>query len=165
VTFATKRDATSVIGSRDLFRILFDPPFRSWTGRWTPIDPRGISNVLYQRRSEEDQTNIIEQGFTLVELLIVIVILGILAGIVVFAVGNLTSDAKTSACSTEKSMVNTALEAYKAKKGAYPTGADASDRMTELATVAGFKTNPTSYEITDNNGTVAPIANNPNGCT
>ena len=32
-----------------------------------------------------------------------IVILGILAGIVVFAVGNLTSNAKTNACSTEKS--------------------------------------------------------------
>jgi len=53
--------------------------------------------VLKQLRSQEDHKNVIEQGFTLVELLIVIVILGILAGIVVFAVGNLTSGAKTSA--------------------------------------------------------------------
>ena len=44
-----------------------------------------------------------------------IVILGILAGIVVFAVGNLTSNAKTNACATEKSTISTALEAYKAQ--------------------------------------------------
>ena len=49
--------------------------------------------MLKQLRSKQDQ-NIIERGFTLVELLIVIVILGILAGIVVFAVGNLTSNAQ-----------------------------------------------------------------------
>ena len=49
-----------------------------------------------------------------------IVILGILAGIVVFAVGNLTSNAKTNACATEKSTISTALEAYKAQTGAYP---------------------------------------------
>jgi len=36
-------------------------------------------------RSQGDHKSVIEQGFTLVELLIVIVILGILAGIVVFA--------------------------------------------------------------------------------
>ena len=69
--------------------------------------------------------NMVERGFTLVELLIVIVILGILAGIVVFAVGNLTSNAKTNACATEKSTISTALEAYKANTGAYPTAADA----------------------------------------
>ena len=78
--------------------------------------------MLKQLRSTEDHKNIIEQGFTLVELLIVIVILGILAGIVVFAVGNLTSSAKTNACSTEKATIVTADEAYKAQTGALPDG-------------------------------------------
>ena len=45
---------------------------------------------------------LIERGFTLVELLIVIVILGILAGIVVFAVGNMTTNAKATGCAAEK---------------------------------------------------------------
>ena len=79
--------------------------------------------MLNRTRSHEDHKNVIERGFTLVELLIVIVILGILAGIVVFAVGNLTSNAKTNACATEKSTISTALEAYKAQTGAYPATA------------------------------------------
>lgn len=64
-----------------------------------------------------------DAGFTLIELLIVIVILGILAAIVVFAVGTATTDSKASACKADKKSIETALEAYKAKAGVYPTAA------------------------------------------
>ncbi len=63
-----------------------------------------------------------EGGFTLVELLIVIVILGILAGIVVFAVQSLSSSGAQASCSTDYKTVQTALEAYRAQMGSYPNG-------------------------------------------
>jgi general secretion pathway protein G len=69
---------------------------------------------------EKDEKNVVEAGFTLVELLIVIVIMGILAGIVVFAVGNLTSSASSNACKTEADTLTTAAEAHKATYGSYP---------------------------------------------
>jgi prepilin-type N-terminal cleavage/methylation domain-containing protein len=53
-----------------------------------------------------------DQGFTLVELLIVIVILGILAAVTVFAVRGITDSAEEATCDTEKATVQTAAEAY-----------------------------------------------------
>jgi type II secretion system protein G len=113
-------------------------------------------------RSQGDHKSVIEQGFTLVELLIVIVILGILAGIVVFAVGNLTSNAKTNACNTEKTTISTALEAYKAQNGSYPA------LMTDLTGGANalLKSTPVNYSIGASNGTISVTsAGTANGCT
>ena len=59
-----------------------------------------------------------QDGFTLIELLIVIVILGILAAIVVFAVGGISDRGQTSACKADKKTIQTAQEAYFAEKSA-----------------------------------------------
>jgi len=60
-----------------------------------------------------------DKGFTLVELLIVIVILGILATVTVFAVTGITNKGKTSACQADAKTVQTAEEAYSANTGSY----------------------------------------------
>jgi general secretion pathway protein G len=59
-----------------------------------------------------------ESGFTLVELLVVIVILGILAAIVVFAVGGITDKGTTASCKADKSSLETAEEAAYANNDA-----------------------------------------------
>ena len=61
-----------------------------------------------------------QNGFTLTELLIVIVILGVLAGIVVFAVAGITDRGTTAACQADVRTVQTAVEAYHAENGEYP---------------------------------------------
>jgi prepilin-type N-terminal cleavage/methylation domain-containing protein len=53
-----------------------------------------------------------DKGFTLVELLIVIVILGILATVTVFAVRGITDRGQANACDVEAKTVLTAAEAY-----------------------------------------------------
>jgi len=62
-----------------------------------------------------------EKGFTLVELLVVIVILGILAAIVVFSVRGITDKGKTSACNTDLNMLITAEESNFAKNNTWAT--------------------------------------------
>ena len=53
-----------------------------------------------------------DKGFTLVELLIVIVILGILATVTVFAVRGITERSQENACDVELRALDTAVEAY-----------------------------------------------------
>src|ERR1700691_4161327 len=61
-----------------------------------------------------------QEGFTLFELLIVIIILAILAGIVTYSVGTSKSNAIASSCQSDAKAFATALEQYKAQVGTYP---------------------------------------------
>ena len=60
-----------------------------------------------------------DSGFTLVELLIVIVILGVLAGIVVFAVGGITDRGEMSACKAATKTTEVAVETYRANNSGH----------------------------------------------
>ena len=75
-----------------------------------------------------------EDGFTLIVLLIVIVVLGILAAVVVFALGSVTGQSAKSACTADAKTVETAIAAYEANgNGTAPT----STALTSTGTAGG----------------------------
>jgi len=61
-----------------------------------------------------------EKGFTIVELLIVIVVIGILAAITIVSFNGVTNKANTTSAKSSASAVIKKSEAYNAEKGSYP---------------------------------------------
>lgn len=92
-----------------------------------------------------------DEGFTLVELLIVIVVLGILAAIVVFGVSTFRSDSENAACKSDRATVEVAAEAYNAKTGGYPP-AGAVTSSSPLVTGKYLKSAPSPAQSLDANG-------------
>lgn len=78
-----------------------------------------------------------EGGFTLVELLIVVTILGILAAVVTTSLIGLTSTAKTNACAEELRTVQTAMDALMAKNNITTVTAQAAATNTMTGVIGG----------------------------
>lgn len=70
--------------------------------------------AAYRRINERRAAGEEEQGFTLIELLIVVVVLGILAAVVVFALGGVTGKSAVAACEADGNTISTALAAFSA---------------------------------------------------
>src|SRR3954470_6224380 len=62
-----------------------------------------------------------KRGFTLIEILVVIVVIAILATLVAPNVFQHVSTAKTSTAKSQIEMLSTALDAYRLDNGQYPT--------------------------------------------
>ena len=62
-----------------------------------------------------------EKGFTLIELIVVIAVLGVLATLVIPRVVGVKSDAEKAAADANEKIIRNALERYYADEGKYPT--------------------------------------------
>lgn len=83
-----------------------------------------------------------QQGFTIVELLIVIVVIAILAAISVVAYTGVQNRAHNTAVQSDLKNIATKIEMYNAEQGAYPAN------VTVLSGL-GLKATKSAYELTD----------------
>jgi prepilin-type N-terminal cleavage/methylation domain-containing protein len=93
-----------------------------------------------------------DKGFTLVELLIVIVILGILATVTVIAVNGITDDATAASCTAEAAAVETAAAAFYASSETqdWPASIDA---LVTAGYLRDAPTNTITYDATTGRAT------------
>lgn len=83
-----------------------------------------------------------DKGFTLVELLIVIVILGILATVTVFAVRGITDRGQENACNVDERTLSTAIESFYASYQEDPADLNALTQGRVNDPVAGTRDEP-----------------------
>ncbi len=76
-------------------------------------------------------------AFTLVEVLIVVIVLGILATIVVPQFSGASEDAMNSAIDVNEQVIRSQLELYKLQHGGYPSLANFVDQMTKASKADG----------------------------
>lgn len=82
-----------------------------------------------------------DAGFTLIELMVVIVILGILAAVIAPRIIGRTDEAKVTEAKVQIQNLETALKLYKLDNGAYPSTEQGLDALVEKPTIGEVPSN------------------------
>ncbi len=82
-----------------------------------------------------------EAGFTLIELMVVIVILGLLAGLILPRFIGQSDTAKQQAARTQMALLESALKLYKLDNGSYPTTEQGLKALVEPPTAGNLPKN------------------------
>lgn len=101
-----------------------------------------------------------DRGFTLIEMLVVIVVLGILAMITVFAVSGVTTSASTQACAEDRARLEVAVEFYFRTNNLerFPArSGDHRDKHELTLMSAGVLAQPSSYHKVNFKGEVVAL--------
>ena len=82
-----------------------------------------------------------ERGFTLIELMVVIVILGILAGLIIPRIMGRPDEARRAKARMQIESIDTALKLYRLDNGSYPTTEQGLQALVELPSIGAAAKN------------------------
>lgn len=104
-----------------------------------------------------------DEGYTLMELILVVLILGVLASVVIFAVSDVRADAAESGCGMDDRTLGSAAEAYFAQNGstAIPATGTDDDRFERTLVDGGYLRAISDYYDLDANGAAAAESDSP----
>ena len=88
-----------------------------------------------------------EKGFTLVELMVVVVIIGILVAIAIPIYNNVTANAKRNTVEGNLRTIDGAIQIYAAEEGSFPTESDGSEITGVYLTTWPEGPDATTYDI------------------
>lgn len=107
-----------------------------------------------------------KKGFTLIEMAVVLLIIGILAGIVLRNIGGFGVQARDSRKIADLGLINNYIAQYYANNGKFPVGSSSDELLTALKTSPGINNLPSGttsviyYSCAEGSGFVA--TSNPN---
>lgn len=104
-----------------------------------------------------------DAGFTLMEMLLVVTILGILGSVLVLSLTGMSTDAADVGCQADRHNVQVAAEAYFAQTGVkqIPATGFGHDRFEQTLVDGGFLRSGSSFHDLDTNGIVTPQGSSP----
>ena len=93
---------------------------------------------MFHRQKDISERRFANGGFTLIELMVVIVILGILAGLIIPRIMGRPEEARQMKAKVQMESIETALRLYKLDNGDYPTTEQGLQALVEPPTVGAL---------------------------